>query len=354
MSETSSQQKSTGTKVCVIKDIVNTFNNVKQDDAQKFDLVVADKAPDSGGSLGTIDPRHHQGMYCLGGSDFAITGSAITSAGYLYIFRNRAAVIIEDLDKTYKLLDDVNTHPSGIQVANDILAVGNEKYGSGFSTRKDTGYIRFYKLNYSDSEICTVDELTHLSFSIEDRASAIGLTNLGEQWILAVRANAKMKFYQFTGDITHPKSTFEKLTTEIPIFSNNDDDDRSELKEFQSIALFWGTDGQSLTPELYLFGMPYKTTIHDKCRLYKLITIKKPGTNIIENITNVETKVSKHFKRSGTGPRFKYASCVYFEPDEHNDLTLENAVSGQFKVYSASAHVENRRIRCNEWTKAPE
>ncbi len=356
----------------VIKDIVKTFEEVPTTGAEKFSLRFTGRKDGNSSqyiplnSTGFFGLDHHQGMYCLGEKNFVIVGSGYkpfrTAYGYLYKFANNTAVFNPDNSKYYEYIDSNFSHPSGIQVVDNILAVGNEQYKM-FKTLKDKSKVKFYDLNPSNGGF--ISELSHLTFERSDRSSAVGLAHLNDQWILAIRGTKKLHFYHLKGDIHDTTKTFTELTSEEMPIESKDDGDSYKLQEFQCINLFWGTEvtknDPDPEPELFLFGMPYKTSRHDRCSLYRMGT-KKDDLDHVTKITGYEHKVYKHFHRNGSGPRFKYASCVYFEPSATSEQ--ETTVSGRFKVYSCSAHADSSSniysksllssssysISCNEWT----
>lgn len=314
-----------------IKNLAETFENLqdgKDHKGTKFSLTNIERAPGSGIPADLI--AHQQGMYRLDADDsFIVTGSAKENPGYFYIIKDGEGYYGNE-GNDYWPVDYVMTHPGGIQVAEDILVIGNEQY-SGATTRSDRSNIRFYNISDPDA----VAELTHLE--IERRgdgkiASAVGLTKLGEQWILAVRAEKTMDFYSLYGDPNDKENSFSELSS-IDLDGNG-------MKSFQCVNLFLNAD-----EDLFLFGMPDGSSTKDECWLYKLNSEK--DSEGVTSIYSAEEKVYKHFYRDGTGPRFKWASCVCFEPDD--DSSENQETTGKFVVYSASGHVDDKKISCNRW-----
>lgn len=314
-----------------IKSLISTFENMKDGKdhkGTKFSLDEIDRAPGSGIPADLI--AHQQGMYRLdANNNFIVTGSAKNNPGYFYIIKNGEGYDGND-GKDYWPIDYVMTHPGGIQVAEDILVIGNEQY-SGATTRSDRSNIRFYNISDPDAVV----ELTHLG--IERRgdgkiASAVGLTKLGEQWILAVRALDTMDFYSLYGYPSDRENSFSELSS-IGLDDNG-------MKQFQCVNLFLDAE-----EKLFLFGMPDGSSTNDECWLYQLNAEK--DSEGITNISSAEEMVHKHFYRDGSGPRFKWASCVCFESDDDSQENQET--KGKFIVYSAAGHVDNNKIACNKW-----
>ena len=319
-----------------IKDIVSCFNNISDgkspEKARKFKLEGIQKAAKSGKAASKI--AHHQGIFKLDGNDnYIITGSRKSLPSYFYCIKGgqgTQAIGGKDYFETHKEF----THPGGIQVAEQILVVGHEKYNNlKLFTRKDCSRIRFYDISNPNN----IKELRHLR--IKDRnshgeiASAIGLTKLNDQWIMAVRALKTIDFYILDGDINAVNNRFKAISRlDIAGFS---------FEEFQGLNLF--VDEHD---DLFSFGMPKKSKKQDKCWMHQIQLIKSRGK--IVDVRGADLIAVKHFKRNGNGPRFKYASCINFIPYDHTIIAGE-AVQGYFEVISASAHVDTQCIRCNEW-----
>lgn len=318
-----------------IRNLVDTFKAVKDGDdsshkARKFNLTVYNRAPGSGVSADLI--AHQQGMCRIdGANNFFVCGSAKGNPGYFYYILNGVGFTGNGGRDDWSI-DDVMTHPGGLQAAENILATGNEQY-SGASTRGDRSNIRFFEISCPTA----VEELEHLK--IERRgdgkiASAVALTKRGEQWILAVRGKSSIDFYAMSGDPRDRTCQFTELSGCIS---------GDLFKEFQNMQLYLDEHNA-----LFLFGLPDKTTNEDMCRLYS-IQVTCDDNDQVEKITGATEEASTHFHRNGSGPRFKWAGCVAFDPDTTG--ASGDVVSGQFRVYSAAGHVVDEKIKCNEWNK---
>lgn len=315
-----------------IKNLVSTFGRINDGQgskkASKFDLKNIIRAPGSGISADLVS--HHQGIYkCDGSGNFIVTGSSTTRSGYMYAIKGHRGVTCFN-GKDYKAISKSYSHPGGIQVVDGLLGIGNEKY-NGISTHTDRSLVKFYDI--SDSDCAKWKELTCLSLSRTGKgkiASAIGLTRFNDQYILAVRSLKKIEFFGLTGDYTDNTKRFRSIGS-LSI-------KRDRLKSFQSINLYIGHNNK-----LYLFGMPHGSSNHDKCWLYVINTTK--ANNRIKKVVNANCVRMKHFKRNGSGPRFKWASCVKF----YKKGQKGNVANGRFQVISASAHVDNNKIKCNAW-----
>jgi len=320
-------------KILNLEDRFKEVGDGKSNKGNKSTLDDIVRAPGSGISGDLI--AHQQGMYCLnqGNGDFIVVGSAKENPGYFYTIKDNKGYCGNG-DKKYWTIDDVMTHPGGIQVAESLLVIGNEQY-NGAETRTDRSNIRFYDISDEDN----VSELKHLK--IERRgdgmiSSAIGLTKLGEQWIMAIRGKRTMDFYSMKGDPTNSANKFEELSS-IDLKAN-------DMKDFQCANLFIGTTDSD--DKIYLIGMPDGSTNSDECWLY-LLNTNKNDQGKITSIISATQLVHKHFYRNGDGPRFKWASCACFIPS--NGAGSTGATDGKFRIYSASAHVDDKKIRCNWW-----
>ncbi len=316
-----------------IKNIKNTFNEIPTGfdppKAKKFKLTQMVKPPGAGNLV-----VHHQGVESLDGkSNFLIAGSTIGSPSYCLVVKNGKGYSLPSKLKHF-YIDAAYTHPGGIQAAEHILAVGNEQYNVA-TTYPDRSTVKFYDISDDDNII----ELKHLEivrdqttgYNNEPIASAVAITKNKNQWILAVRAKKSVDFYSLEGDPNDVSNKF-KLIAQL-------DKEDNCLYDYQSIYLYFNDANK-----LYLFGMPKKTEKHDKCFLHTLKTTVK--NDIIKSVDGARTIRVRHFKRNGRGPRFMYASCIEYIPDNPSSPTI-----GKFKIYSIEANVNNNSIRCNYWSK---
>lgn len=314
-------------EVIVINGIESAIDDLKRifDDGHqkgtKFEITNIDRAPGSGTSVDLI--AHHQGVYqCDGDGNYIITGSTKENPGYFYMIKNSTGSK-SIVGKDYYSIETVMTHPGGIQVAENILAIGNEQY-SGATTRDDRSNVRFFDIGADGSII----EMNHLLIQREGKgkiASAVAFTKNGNQWVLAIRANDSIDFYTLGGDISSKESKFNYL---------GDLDKKSNgFKDFQAIQIFPGKDKEG-NIVFYLFGMPDGSKEEDKMWIYKInFTFEN---NVIKKVNHVSFYTTIHFHRDGDGPRFKYGAGISY-------------VNNKFEVTSISGHVESRKIKCNKW-----
>lgn len=302
-----------------IQNIVGTFNAVKAK-GKKFSLTNINRASGSGLSVDTV--HHHQGL-CRVNNHFFISGS-VTGSELPYIYKISA----NGGNSTIYINADEYRHAGGLQVAENILAVGLEEYDkTGVSVYTDRSRIYFYDLEHNQFMPNYIQR--------KDLSSAVGLIRRNEQWILAVRGKGSTEFY-ISNDISQGTSiSNEGLYTTCGFRKIS----KIATRDYQSISLFLDSNN-----ELYMIGMPDGSSTHDKCWMFRLsMTLTSDGK--IETINTAQEVAYKHFKRDGEGPRFKWAAGVYFDPKD----IIGNAASGNFIVYSAEAHVINNKIRCNRF-----
>lgn len=305
-----------------IKDIVRAFNSVKEK-GKKSRLANIDRAPGSGTSLDLV---HHQQGLCRVNDYFFISGS-VTGSELPYIYSINAT----GGNSTIFINANEYRHAGGLQVAENILAVGIEEYDkTGLSVYTDRSRIYFYDL-----------EENHLLpgyIQRKDLGSAVGLIRRSEQWILAVRGKGSTEFY-VSDNITQAETVgSDGLASTCGFRKIN----KIATRDYQSISIFLDEKN-----ELYIIGMPDGSSNHDKCWMFHL-----PATfttdDKVSTINAANEVAYKHFKRNGDGPRFKWAAGAYFAPRSVTD----NIANGDFIIYSAEAHVTNREIRCNRFDQA--
>ena len=316
-----------------------------------FKLTNIDRAPGSGQSADLIS--HHQGICKLDGNgEFIVSGSVFNQSStssdrpYFYVIKNnQGSKAVQGLDY-YQIKNEQNplmpdkidnndrrvmTHPGGIQVAENVLAVGMEDYQTGVPTvRSDRSLVRFYDI----SDESNIQEITQWSFGRwGDKmiASALGLTKRNGQWILAIRAAGRLELY-INNQSQIGQGSFQPLGPPILYGDNN------QIKEFQGINLLLSDENK-----VYVFGEPDGGSNHDKMWLHELQFIydsSDAATNRIIGLhaTTPARYVNQvHFYRNGSGPRFKYAACIAANSQ------------GNLEVYSIEMHVINRESRCNGW-----
>ena len=323
-----------------IREIEACFNEINDgqgnDKAEKFSLKNIIKAKKSGKSGNKIS--HHQGICKLNGiENYLITGSRKSRSGYLYFIKNGIGSKVFNGNDYWEKLHPIFTHPGGIQVAENILAIGFEQY-KGFTTFQDRSFVRFYDI----SNIENIIELKHLEINrftngIKKIASAIGITKLNNQWIVGVRGKKSIDFFTLEGNIMNPTNQFKSIgSLDIKTF---------KLEEFQSFQLF--IDEKD---DIYSIGMPKGSSTKDKCWLHKINF--KIKANRIKKVKSAKLRQVKHFKRNGKGPRFCHGSSITFnavDPNLRPDEASNQPVKGYFELISISKHVDDNSIRANRW-----
>ena len=344
-------------KNIVIKDIKEKFNQIVDKDINPKDKGMSDEitkikgAPgqDSYATKGQSPVSHLQGMTRLDNENgvddnFILTGSVRNSAGknnpgYFYLVKNKEGFPpIQEKKPQYISIDKVYTHPSGIQVCENILAIGNEKYKNAEqSTEKNKSIILFYDINdFSD-----IKPLTNLKIKRSDEmdypktgriASAVGLTQYYQQWILAVREVDHLDFYSHKG--------LDLLNAQPKVWDNDigrlEIDDH--LKKAQCIQLFLSEENGEVN--IYLLAMAEDND--DKITLYKILFNKGDygGNPCVDAFTELECINTKWFVRKDSGPRMKYCSCVYYDN-----------VADKFIIYSGGSNVRSDKIKIQIWNE---
>jgi hypothetical protein len=337
-------------KVANLEGKFSALKNVAKN-AKSFKLTDISRAPGSGTSADQI--AHQQGICRLDGNgDFIISGcvknidSKSNDRPYFYVikaFKGAKAVGGNDY---YQIKNEDNplcpkdvdnndrrrfTHPGGIQVAENILAVGQEDYSDGwFTVKTDRSFIRFYDIN-NERQITEIKGWAWGRVNANHfTASAMGFTKSERysQWVLAIREDEQLEVYTSLRGTAVGQSPLVP-TGYIKFDSSN------KLKSFQGIDLFWDSNDR-----LYLIGGPDGGSNNDELFLYELLYAVNPGSDAyISDITDVRYVDSVHFYRSGTGPRFKYGVGIYVNQNN------------QFEVYSIEMHVVDNEIRCNVWNE---
>jgi|GEM_PF-4558627 len=310
-----------------IKNIKERFDGIPTENkfSQMFTLNKIERAPGSG--ISGDASAHQQGVYKLDGNEnYIITGNVKNvdkhslDHPYFYVARNGVGAKCFEGKDYYSIIVDPNdstkfTHPGGIQVAENVLAIVLE--GDGCTL------VKFYDISGIPDKAgneAKVNEFTNWSFKRDDaKGEAVGLIKRNGQWILAIQAGKYFEFY-----ICDSEKAGEGNFVSI----GRIECDKYKLKEFQNVNLYLNDKD-----DLFMFGMPYTYgTTDDKCALYKITLTKKNGTYTIE----VALLSEKHFHRKEEGPRFCFAASIYCD----NDI---------LRIFSTEAHVENGSIRCCEW-----
>ena len=318
-------------------------------------------------NLPPIGPKsHQQGIQRTAGGDFVVSGSGLRS-GYIY-FADRSSLKIGEV--LTPVISNFN-HFGGIQVANDILAAGYERFESGAA---GTSVVLFYDVRNVTSPI-PLDHLVIERTSAGETAGAVGLSRDGASWLLLVANwdSDRLDFYRSdSDDLVATTTRFTLVGTwqlNVDGLGSGSIDDRWGV--YENINLFVDEDGLlwfvgmetvflrpsisidpiKLDPEILQSGIDLVTPdnellnpdndlltsgidflISDWADLYQL--------SIASNAVTVTKRAKKRFFRNGAGPRFRYGSGFRL-----------NNISGKFEVYSCEANLSNlgRVNRCNRW-----
>jgi len=309
--------------------------------AESHDLYKIDRAPGSGISGDSI--AHQQGVCrCDGDGELIITGSIKNSSKsskdhpYFYVIKNwigSKSIGTEGLDYVTFIIDSSDhrryTHPGGIQIAENVLAIGIEDYiDSEVSVHTDRSVVKFYNIGNEEN----IFEITNWGFSRSGKnkiASAIGFTKtIYGQWILAVRGNNEIELYAFAIEAPIAEQKFKSCGT-ITFDSVN------KLKNFQGMNLFWEKNPTTNKDKLFLIGGPDGSSTDDKLFLYEIIL--HYNENLVDGIDKIVFKTEVHLYSSNNHARFKYGVGTFVNEMNH------------FEVYSITMHVDNGKIGCNIW-----
>jgi len=315
-----------------IPDIAGEFAALEsgKEKAAELKLTDIDRAPGSGKSIDQI--AHQQGMCrCDGDGDFIVTGSvkniSKTSSDhpYFYVVENwRGSKKVNGKDYYTYIIDSNDhtrfTHPGGIQVAENVLAIGTGDY-SGVTTSGDRSHVRFYDIGNTSN----ITEFTGWRIYREGSkasAAAVGLIKTEfKQWVLVVCIKGQMDFYITPVDTAAGVNSFRRITT------------LTYGQEFQGINLFFQS---GLRNQLYIIGTsPEGAT--DMLYLYRVDL--RYDNNAIAGFGSLEQLSTVHMYSANSDARFKWAACTYINPENH------------FEIYDATMHVDNREIRMNRWTR---
>jgi hypothetical protein len=318
-------------------------------------------------NLPPIGPKsHQQGIQRTTGGDFVVSGSGL-QVGYIY-FADRSSLKIREV--LTPVVGSFN-HFGGIQVADNILAAGYERFESGAA---GTSVVLFYDVRNVASP-GALDHLTIERTSSGETAGAVGLWRDGASWLLLVANwdSDRLDFYRSNSDdLVAPTTRFALVGTwqfSANGFGPGSIDDRWGV--YENINLFADEDGS-----LWFVGMetvlfrpnissdPLKLELEvlepDMDVLTSGTEVLRPGIDLLtsgidfllsdwadlyqlsiasDGVT-VTKRANKRFFRNGAGPRFRYASGFRL-----------NSVSGKFEVYSCEANLSNldRVNRCNRW-----
>jgi hypothetical protein len=311
----------------MIEDIQTTFNSVTPDKASKFSISRPSgiKLPEGAGS----DNHHQQGIQKTVRGEFVVSGSA-EDTGYIYFTDsncNISNVICPDYDNL--------NHIGGIQVVNDILVAGYERFEDG---KNGKSKVLFYDIR----NISWPQQMTYLTISRDTEGStagAVAMSRFNRGWLLLVANwdSVRLDFYYCAeSDLLNPKASFPSTpdgswSKKVNGLGSGSIDQNWEA--YQNINLFM--QGTLPSSSLWFIGMH---TNEDDANadwgdLYELD---------YQGSQSIVTKRGKmHFIRNGEGPRFKYGSGYYYDE-----------TAGRFEVYACEAHLSSNSTtsRCNKWT----
>lgn len=346
--------------------------------------------------------HHHQGLF-RDGNFFYISGSTKKSVfkggqypSYVYViegsqngkFKHKDIIYFEDgFLKEYR-------HPGGIQVANNVLAVGFEEYnynlfsqvgeslvpsnwGMGGSAGKKkvsvTGFFDLTKekgemeVNHSrincdqdydkkESKYKKNDEILDLDKSrigLKDEfdiASAVGIAfdDVKKKYIVAVRGHENaIRFYTLDDTRTKVEVAHRKL---------------EKVGEFQNVNLLFDENN-----DLYMFGMEqgkegeycsiYKVNIDNSEEVLLSVWIDQTGKMQYGDYTDKkDNRLKFNLTASRNQPSFHWASCVFIGDKNAKGVMLPQQVKqyqdegfqGKFMVYAIGGVVQD----CADYTKA--
>jgi hypothetical protein len=269
-------------------------------------------------------------------------------------------------------------HFGGIQVSDNFLAAGYERFESGAA---GTSVVLFYDVR----NIASPGALNHLTIERSlsgETAGAVGLCRDGDSWLLLVANwdSDRLDFYRSDSDDLFATTTRFALVGTWQFSANGlgtgSVDDR--WGTYENISLFadengslWfvGMETVFLRPDIGIEPLKLGTDIlksgadvlrSDTDVLTSGAEVLKSGTHVptlgiyflksdsadlyqlsiaSDGIT-VTKRANKRFYRNGDGPRFRYGSGFRL-----------NSISGKFEVYSCEANLSNlgRVNRCNRW-----
>ena len=328
-----------------ITNIEETFERLrkyekKDINAEEISLTDIERAPGSGVSGDLV--AHQQGMCrCDGAGDYIIAGSirnTLATSGdhpYFYVIENgKGSKKVNGKDYVTFTIDKNDhtkyTHPGGLQVAENVLAISAEDY-IGAVTHTDRSYIKFYNIG----DTSNIYELADWSFYRHwDNAcaSALGLikTDYG-QWLLAIRANNRMEFYATPiNTIAGDNNGYFELKSIIV-----NDGKTNNLKNFQNMNLFF-EKGSNI---LYLIGLNpegAKGSRKDMMYLYR-VNLNYSSNNSITGVSSITHLNTMHLYSATSAASFDWAACTCI-----NEY-------GNFVVYDTTMHVDDKKIRMNRW-----
>jgi hypothetical protein len=342
--------------------MLEQFREIPSRGASRFSIVRPANV-----SLPPIGPKsHQQGIQRTTGGDFVVSGSGLRS-GYIY-FADRSSLKIGEV--LTPVVSNFN-HIGGIQLTDDILGAGYERFESGAT---GTSVVLLYDVRNVGSP-AALDHLTIERTSAGETAGAVGLCRDGATWLLLVANwdSDRLDFYRSDSDNLFATTTrFALLATwrvAIDGLGAGSIDDRWGV--YENINLFADGDGslwfigmetvflrpdisidplklgpdalkagrdvltldtELLKPDNDLLSSGIDFLISDWADLYQL--------SIASSGVTVTKRAKKRFFRNGAGPRFRYGSGFRL-----------NSISRKFEVYSCEANLSNlgRVNRCNRW-----
>lgn len=278
---------------------------------------------------------HHQGIWKVNGSrnskeHFLISGNPLNNLGYLINSKERNASVW-DL-RSNAIFQYTLNHPGGIQIARNLLPVAYEKKksdkaGVAFFDVGDARKLRSIDNLFMANKVCYDGQTPDAFYEkhLNTRVSACGITCIRENWLLAVVINERVAFYTKALDESLYIGRFKFIGFGDIFDSYNQVS--LHLDENENVYLLGTSDNDG-------------TATDDKVFVWKITF-----DDAVRHIKTTEQLETIHFTRGGNdGPRFCYAACVSFEPDNDNKEQITNPSeaikNGEFTVYYTSGRAD--------------
>ena len=315
-----------------------SFDKIEEKDADR--MLITKNNPNLSFPLGYKDgKKHQQSIQKTTDGRFVVTGSA-ANQGYIYFTdpnRNVVKIVTpEELGYTNNRNYD---HLGGCQVTENILAVGYERLES---ESEGTSQVLFFDI----SDVQSPKFLDHLTIdrnTPNSTAGAVGLIRLEDSWLVTVGnwGSERLDFYQsMQGNLLDKASSFNPNPIASWTLNNQGFGPGSvdgNWGSYQNINVLAPLNQPATLSNIWMIGMHTEIipSLRDWADLY-YINLSDGGAKIVK-------KFKKHFKRSGSGPRFIHGSGVFRDP-----------TNGAIEVYAIEAKMQERSdgretSRCNVW-----
>lgn len=314
--------------------VQSAFNALSEMGATAFRLVRPESVRMPAGHNGDWD-YHQQGIQKTSRGEFIVSGSA-PETGYIYLTdsQNRAVKVATPTSGNFN-------HLGGFQVAEYILAVGYERLEGGSN---GTSKILFFDVSNVRQPLA----LNHLSITRNtsgDTAGAVGLVKMQDYWLLVV-ANwnaAKLDFYKSNGSnlndlgASFGQAPIASWRASVDGLGQGSIDNNWE--KYQNINLFSQIGARPSLSDLWFVALHTNIPAAqaDWADLYHLNMREEQAGNYQ---VAVKKRAKKHFRRTGSGPRFRNGAGFYFDKQVN-----------AFEVYSCEAQLSDGGTvnRCNKW-----